>query len=61
MAVAPRSVTCLALFGAAIVFLGGCTSWREYVHNGFKVGPNYSKPPAPVVENVSHIPEGEGI
>jgi NodT family efflux transporter outer membrane factor (OMF) lipoprotein len=28
--------------------LCGCTSWQEYVHNGFKVGPNYCPPPAPV-------------
>jgi NodT family efflux transporter outer membrane factor (OMF) lipoprotein len=28
--------------------LAGCTSFREYVNNGFKVGPNYQKPPAPV-------------
>src|SRR5262249_39580496 len=27
---------------------GGCTPIGEYVHNGFKVGPNYKKPPAPV-------------
>jgi NodT family efflux transporter outer membrane factor (OMF) lipoprotein len=27
---------------------GGCTGFREYVDNGFKVGPNYEKPPAPV-------------
>jgi NodT family efflux transporter outer membrane factor (OMF) lipoprotein len=34
-----------ALLGA----LGsGCTSVSEYVNNGFKVGPNYQKPPAPV-------------
>ncbi len=26
----------------------GCTSLREYVGNGFKVGPNYLRPPAPV-------------
>jgi NodT family efflux transporter outer membrane factor (OMF) lipoprotein len=26
----------------------GCTPLREYVHNGFKVGPNYCKPVAPV-------------
>ncbi|MBL9122185.1 MAG: efflux transporter outer membrane subunit, partial [Planctomycetaceae bacterium] len=24
----------------------GCTSFGEYVHNGFKVGPNYVRPPA---------------
>jgi NodT family efflux transporter outer membrane factor (OMF) lipoprotein len=35
---------------AAAVLLGGCvtTGPLEYVRNGFKVGPNYSKPPAPV-------------
>lgn len=26
----------------------GCTPVREYIHNGFKVGPNYLKPAAPV-------------
>ena len=26
----------------------GCTPVTEYVRNGFKVGPNYQKPPAPV-------------
>jgi NodT family efflux transporter outer membrane factor (OMF) lipoprotein len=26
----------------------GCTSLGEYIQNGFKVGPNYQKPPAPV-------------
>ena len=26
----------------------GCTPWREYVANGYKVGPNYRRPPAPV-------------
>jgi hypothetical protein len=30
---------------AAAALAGGCTSWQEYVHNGFKVGPNYRKPP----------------
>ena len=28
----------------------GCTSWREYVANGFKVGPNYCPPAAPVAD-----------
>jgi NodT family efflux transporter outer membrane factor (OMF) lipoprotein len=32
----------------AILLLCGCTPWREYVDNGFKVGPNYSPPPAPI-------------
>jgi NodT family efflux transporter outer membrane factor (OMF) lipoprotein len=37
----------------AVVLLGsGCvlTSPMEWVHNGFKVGPNYCRPPAPVAE-----------
>ena len=33
---------------AAVVLLSGCTPFTEYVHNGFKVGPNYQQPPAPV-------------
>ncbi len=28
--------------------LSGCTPFSEYIHNGFKVGPNYARPPAPV-------------
>jgi NodT family efflux transporter outer membrane factor (OMF) lipoprotein len=37
----------------ALLFLaGGCvtTGPLDWVHNGFKVGPNYSKPPAPVAQ-----------
>jgi NodT family efflux transporter outer membrane factor (OMF) lipoprotein len=26
----------------------GCTSLGDFVHNGFKVGPNYQRPPAPL-------------
>jgi NodT family efflux transporter outer membrane factor (OMF) lipoprotein len=33
----------------AVIALG-CTGPREYVHNGFKVGPNYCQPAAPVAE-----------
>ena len=40
--------------GAVLVLLVflvcGCTIPREYFRNGFKVGPNYAKPPAPVEE-----------
>jgi NodT family efflux transporter outer membrane factor (OMF) lipoprotein len=33
----------------SLVFLAcGCTSLSEFVHNGFKVGPNYQRPPAPL-------------
>jgi len=44
----PRSCARLAW----LLLLGGlacgCTSLPEYIHNGFKVGPNYGRPPAPV-------------
>jgi NodT family efflux transporter outer membrane factor (OMF) lipoprotein len=47
----PRWIT---LAGLVIVALlsGGCvpTNLRQWVHNGFKVGPNYSRPPAPVAD-----------
>ena len=33
-----------------IAFTGGCTGICEYVHNGFKVGPNYCPPAAPVAD-----------
>jgi NodT family efflux transporter outer membrane factor (OMF) lipoprotein len=34
--------------GMVILLSSGCTGFGEYVRNGFKVGPNYQKPPAPV-------------
>lgn len=37
----------------ALLLLGmaaGCTGWREYVANGFKVGPNYCRPAAAVAD-----------
>ncbi|MBN1395701.1 MAG: efflux transporter outer membrane subunit [Pirellulales bacterium] len=33
-----------------MVFACGCTSTREWWYNGWKVGPNYGRPPAPVAE-----------
>lgn len=41
------AVCCLML----ALFCCGCTSFREYVSNGLKVGPNYRKPAAPVEQN----------
>src|SRR5271170_3758537 len=38
----------VVLFGIALLISTGCTSFSDYVHNGFKVGPNYQKPPAPL-------------
>jgi NodT family efflux transporter outer membrane factor (OMF) lipoprotein len=34
-----------------LAFAAGCTSWRDYVHNGFKVGPNFCPPAAPVADS----------
>jgi len=31
--------------------LAGCTPWSQYVRNGFRVGPNYARPPAPVARD----------
>ena len=30
---------------------GGCTGLQAFVHNGFKVGPNYCRPPVPVARD----------
>lgn len=41
----------LALTAGLLAVGSGCTHWREYVNNGYKVGPQYSRPPAPVAED----------
>jgi NodT family efflux transporter outer membrane factor (OMF) lipoprotein len=33
---------------SVLLFGNGCTPWREYFRNGFKVGPNFCPPEAPV-------------
>ncbi|HMB04024.1 MAG TPA: transporter, partial [Isosphaeraceae bacterium] len=44
-----RQPTLAGLVIAALLPCGCITdNLRQYVHNGFKVGPNYSRPPAPV-------------
>src|SRR5262245_10612082 len=45
------SGACALAFGLLAMSSGGCTPLGEYVRNGFKVGPNYQKPPAPVADN----------
>ncbi len=40
-----RLLTACSL-GLAVLTIGGCTSLSEYVHNGFKVGPNFRQPDA---------------
>src|SRR3954467_4316892 len=37
--------------GAALMLACGCTGIRDYINNGFKVGPNYERPPAPVAKS----------
>lgn len=41
----------LALTAGLLSVGSGCTHWREYVNNGYKVGPQYSRPPAPVADD----------
>jgi NodT family efflux transporter outer membrane factor (OMF) lipoprotein len=41
----------LAGFMTFAALLCGCTTLKEYVQNGFKVGPNYGRPPAPLAQN----------
>jgi len=45
-----RSACRLALrwLSVAVLLVSGCTPWREYLDNGFKVGPNYCRPTAPI-------------
>src|SRR5262245_40238892 len=42
-----RSARWRLLLGLALLG-SGCTSLRDFVQNGFKVGPNYQRPPAPL-------------
>ena len=44
-------VLAIAAASALLLLQGGCTSCHEYLRNGFKVGPNYSRPPALVAEH----------
>ena len=45
-----RTAWCAAALVAVLVGISGCTSLRQWWHNGFKVGPDYAPPPAPVAE-----------
>src|SRR5262245_40394350 len=37
-------------WGGAVLLLSGCTGFQDWVDNGFKVGPNYCRPKAPVAD-----------
>ena len=41
----------VAASAIVVVALSGCTSFHDYIHNGFQVGPNYCAPQAPVAEH----------
>src|ERR1700736_151307 len=43
-----RATLSLALISFLALSVCGCTTLSDYVRNGFKVGPNYSRPEAPV-------------
>lgn len=40
----------LVMAALTLALFAGCTSWRDYIANGFKVGPNYCRPAAPVAQ-----------
>jgi len=42
-----RVMLCLTALGLSILG-SGCTPLTDFVHNGFKVGPNFKRPPAPL-------------
>jgi NodT family efflux transporter outer membrane factor (OMF) lipoprotein len=46
------AVACRWLLAAAVGLNAGCvtTSPLDYLHNGFKIGPNYCRPPVPVAD-----------
>ena len=41
----------VATVAAVFLYCCGCTGPLQYIRNGFKVGPNYGTPPAPVAEH----------
>ncbi|HLN33203.1 MAG TPA: efflux transporter outer membrane subunit [Gemmataceae bacterium] len=45
------TLACLLGLLAMSITACGCTSVSDYIHNGFKVGPNYGRPPAPVAKD----------
>ncbi len=50
LALSPRERGLILTILVALVLItsGGCTGARQWFRNGFKVGPNYHRPPAPV-------------
>ncbi len=50
---APAVLLAACLFG-----VGGCTTLEEWVHNGFKVGPNFKEPEAKVADDWIDVKNG---
>jgi NodT family efflux transporter outer membrane factor (OMF) lipoprotein len=48
MFIRPRILFALLAAGS---LLAGCTGPADYIRNGFKIGPEYGRPPAPVAED----------
>ena len=46
----PKKLPLIAGMALAVCLLSGCTSTRQWCRNGFKVGPNYGRPPVPVAD-----------
>lgn len=44
-------VLLVSLSPCLLIWLGGCTTLSQYLHNGLKVGPNYTPPPAPIASD----------
>src|SRR5262249_31374443 len=51
LSVASRFKLSVGLFVGVLLAPCGCTSLPQWVQNGFKVGPNYGKPPAAVADD----------
>lgn len=51
MDISSRWVGAIAVASGLLALSGCMTSFSEYVHNGFKVGPNYQRPAAPVPDD----------
>jgi NodT family efflux transporter outer membrane factor (OMF) lipoprotein len=45
-----KATTWLVALLVAVALFSGCTTLRQWWRNGFKVGPNFVQPPAPVAE-----------
>ncbi|MFZ1934689.1 MAG: TolC family protein [Thermoguttaceae bacterium] len=48
---APRNWLVAVVAMLLLIALSGCTSFSDYIHNGFKVGPNYCPPCGPVSDH----------